>query len=78
MGAQNVPTSQEVYYLPLSDAGHPDVPGGYIYLPPPTVPVYIVRFAIEGTSSICREGSLWVNVPREGEKFNRQIFHEYK
>ncbi|KAL8696331.1 MAG: hypothetical protein Q9224_002851 [Gallowayella concinna] len=71
-------TSQEVYYLPLNDAGHPDVPGGYIYLPPPTTPAYLVRFAIEGTSSICREGSLWVNIPEQDEKFNRHSFHEYK
>ncbi|KAL8777489.1 MAG: hypothetical protein Q9194_002526 [Teloschistes cf. exilis] len=78
MGSTNAPTSQEVYYLPLNDAGHPDVPGGYIYLPPPTNPPYLVRFAIEGTSSICREGSLWVNVPRAGEKFNRHAFHEFK
>lgn len=78
MGSTNAPTSQEVYYLPLNDAGHPDVPGGYIYLPPPTNPPYLVRFAVEGTSSICREGSLWVNVPREGEKFNRHAFHEFK
>ncbi|KAL8727099.1 MAG: hypothetical protein Q9166_006286 [cf. Caloplaca sp. 2 TL-2023] len=78
MGSTSLPTSQEVYYLPLNDAGHPDVPGGYIYLPPPTEPAYIVRFAIEGTSSICREGSLWVNIPREGEKFNRHAFHEFK
>ncbi|KAI4130739.1 MAG: hypothetical protein LQ338_001575 [Usnochroma carphineum] len=70
--------SQEVYLLPLDDAGHPDVPGGYIYLPPPTERAYIVRFAIEGTSSICREGSLWVNVPRQGEKFDRHAFREYK
>ncbi|KAI4289061.1 MAG: hypothetical protein L6R35_001680 [Caloplaca aegaea] len=78
MGSNNLPQAQEVYHLPLDDAGHPDVPGGYIYLPPPTDPAYIVRFAIEGTSSVCREGSLWVNVPRQGEKFNRHAFHEYK
>lgn len=78
MGSKSLPTSQEVYYLPLNDAGHPDVPGGYIYLPPPIEPAYIVRFAIEGTSSICREGSLWVNVPRTGERFDRHAFHEYK
>ncbi|KAI4183058.1 MAG: hypothetical protein LQ346_006413 [Caloplaca aetnensis] len=78
MGSNSLPTTQEVYCLPLNDAGRPNVPGGYIYLPPPTEPAYVVRFAIEGTSSICREGSLWVNVPREGEKFNRHSFHEFK
>ena len=78
MTSINQPTSQVVYSLPLNDAGHPDVPGGYIYLPPPTDPAYIVRFAIEGTSSICREGSLWVNIPKKGENFNRHAFHEVK
>ncbi|KAL8857696.1 MAG: hypothetical protein Q9178_005731 [Gyalolechia marmorata] len=78
MTSVNQPTSQVVYSLPLNDAGHPDVPGGYIYLPPPTDPAYIVRFAIEGTSSICREGSLWVNIPKKGENFNRHAFHEFK
>ncbi|KAL8708900.1 MAG: hypothetical protein Q9220_006232 [cf. Caloplaca sp. 1 TL-2023] len=78
MGSNNLPASQEVYYLPLNDAGHPDVPGGYIYLPPPTSPAYWIRFAIEGTSSICREGSLWVNLPRESEPFDRHAFREYK
>ncbi|KAL9030239.1 MAG: hypothetical protein Q9196_001617 [Gyalolechia fulgens] len=78
MVSHSLPTSQEVYYLPLNDAGHPDVPGGYIYLPAPTEPAYVVRFAIEGTSSVCREGSLWVNVPKEGGTFNRHAFTEYK
>lgn len=78
MGSNSPPTAQEVYYLPLNDAGHPDVPGGYIYLPAPTDPAYVIRFAIEGTSSICREGSLWVNIPKKGENFNRHAFHEFK
>lgn len=67
-----------VYLLPLTDGGAPDVPGTYIYLPPPTDPAYIVRFAIEGASSICREGSLWVNIPAEGEEFQRDRFREFK
>ncbi|KAL1635180.1 bifunctional 4-alpha-glucanotransferase/amylo-alpha-1,6-glucosidase [Neofusicoccum ribis] len=67
-----------VYLLPLTDGGAPDVPGTYIYLPPPTSPVYTIRFAIEGTSSICREGSLWVNIPAEGEQFQRDRFREFK
>ncbi|KAF2141738.1 glycoside hydrolase family 133 protein [Aplosporella prunicola CBS 121167] len=69
---------QTVYLLPLTDGGAPDVPGTYIYLPAPTDPAYIVRFAIEGTSSICREGSLWVNIPAKGETFQRDNFREYK
>ncbi|KAJ9663450.1 bifunctional 4-alpha-glucanotransferase/amylo-alpha-1,6-glucosidase [Coniosporium apollinis] len=70
--------SQAVYLLPLTDGGAPDVPGTYIYLPPPSDPCYVVRFAIEGTSSICREGSLWVNIPAKGEDFRRDSYREYK
>jgi glycogen debranching enzyme len=67
-----------VYELPLTDSGSPDVPGGYIYLPPPSDPAYCVRFTIDGTSSICRQGSLWVNIPEQGEGFDRHTFREYK
>lgn len=73
--------SNRVYHLcPLRDDGSPDLPGEppYIYLPPPTSPAYCIRFEIEGTSSICREGSLWVNLPDEGEPFRRDQFREYK
>ena len=72
------PASQAVYLLPLTDSGAPDVPGTYIYLPPPTEPAYSVRFQIQGTSSICREGSLWVNIPAKGDKFIRTQYREYK
>ncbi|KAJ9249429.1 CAZyme family GH13 [Paecilomyces variotii] len=68
---------RQVYLLPLKDDGSPDVPGGYIYLPPPTDPPYVLRFVIEGTSSICREGSLWVNIPEEGVDFDRSNFRQY-
>lgn len=71
-------SSQAVYLLPLTDAGAPDVPGTYIYLPPPTSPAYVVRFQIQGTSSICRHGSLWVNVPSKGDTFKRSQYQEYK
>lgn len=70
--------SKEVYVLPLTDDGSPNVPGGYVYLPAPTVPPYYIRFEIEGTSSICREGSLWVNLPINGEPFRRERHQEYK
>jgi glycogen debranching enzyme len=69
--------SQTVYLLPLTDSGAPNVPGQYLYLPPPN-PSYIVRFQIEGASSICRKGSLWVNIPAENEKFKRNHYREYK
>jgi len=75
---QNRQTHQNVYLLPLTDGGAPDVIGTYIYLPPPTEPAYFVRFAIEGTSSICRHGSLWVNIPEKGKEFNRHKFREFK
>ena len=68
--------TQEVYILPLTDSGAPDVPREYIYLPPPSG--YILRFTIEGASSICRFGSLWTNVPLPGKRFDRERFREYK
>jgi glycogen debranching enzyme len=70
--------TQAVYLLPLTDNGAPDVSGQYIYLPPPSDSGYIVRFQIEGASSICRQGSLWVNIPAKGDKFKRDHYHEYK
>lgn len=78
MSSTGTQSSQEVYLLPLTDSGAPDVPGGYIYLPPPSNPAYVLRFAIEGTSSICRQGSLWVNIPVVGDPFQRDRFREYK
>ena len=69
---------QEVYLLPLTDEGAPDISGQYIYLPQPSDPPYVLRFAIEGTSSICRQGSLWVNIPARGETFQRHQYREYK
>lgn len=78
MASRHIPHPQEVQLLPLDDDGAPDVPGGYIYLPPPSDPPYTLRFAIEGTSSICREGSLWVNIPAYGERFDRGRFREFK
>lgn len=78
MSPPSRPSAQNVYLLPLTDGGAPDVPGGYIYLPPPTDPAYIVRFSIDGTSSIAREGSLWVNIPGQGEQFERANYREYK
>jgi glycogen debranching enzyme len=67
-----------VYLLPLKDDGSPDLGGDYIYLSPPTVPAYCIRFEIDGTSSICREGSLWVNIPDKHEQFDRKRFREFK
>lgn len=68
---------QMVYLLPLTDIGAPDIPGEYIYLPPPTNLPYSIRFAIDGTSSICRQGSLHVNLPKHGESFDRTRYHDY-
>lgn len=70
--------SKEVYLLPLLDNGTPDVPGGYIYLEPKSTAPVVVRFAIEGTSSICRHGSLMVNIPEPGKPFKRDVFREFK
>ena len=72
--------SHVVRLLPLKDDGSPDLPGEppYIYLSPPTKPAYSIRFEIHGTSSITREGSLWVNIPEHGEFFDRSKFREFK
>ncbi|KAK3069360.1 bifunctional 4-alpha-glucanotransferase/amylo-alpha-1,6-glucosidase [Teratosphaeriaceae sp. CCFEE 6253] len=71
---------RNVHELPLKDDGSPDLPGEppYIYLPPTSTPAYHIRFKIDGTSSICRQGSLWVNIPGKGESFDRKKFREYK
>ncbi|RDL40032.1 putative Glycogen debranching enzyme [Venustampulla echinocandica] len=70
----------EVYLLPLKDDGSPDVSDKhqYIYLTPKTSAPIIVRFQIEGTSSICRHGRLWVNIPEEGAEFRRDNFRAFK
>ena len=71
-------TTQEVYLLPLNDDGSPQIQGEYIYLAPRRDDAIVVRFAIEGTSSICRHGSLWVNIPERGIEFSRDHFREFK
>lgn len=70
--------TQHIYSLPLLDSGAPNVPDEFVYLPPPTDPAYILQFEIEGTSSVCREGSLWINIPESGKAFSREAFREYK
>ncbi|KAL2795363.1 hypothetical protein BJX66DRAFT_301940 [Aspergillus keveii] len=67
-----------IYLLPLNDDGSPDVPGGFIYLPPPDSPEYSLRFVIEGSSSICRDGTLWVNLPEIGKPFDRSAYRGFK
>ncbi|KHN98954.1 glycogen debranching enzyme [Metarhizium album ARSEF 1941] len=71
-------TTTQVYLLPLNDDGSPDVDRQYIYIAPPSNGPVTLRFAIEGTSSICCHGSLWVNVPDEGSDFRRDSFREFK
>lgn len=69
--------SNEVYLLPLNDDGSPDVAGQYVYIAPQTHDSVVIRFTIEGTSSICRHGSLWVNIPEQGQQFQRHKFREF-
>ncbi|KAF3762761.1 family 13 glycoside hydrolase, partial [Cryphonectria parasitica EP155] len=69
--------SNEVYLLPLNDDGSPDVAGQYVYIAPKTHDPVTIRFTIEGTSSICRHGSLWVNIPDQGQEFQRHSFREF-
>lgn len=70
--------SNEVYLLPLNDDGSPQIAGEYIYLAPRCGDPVTIRFAIEGTSSICCHGSLWVNIPEKGVEFRRDNFREFK
>ncbi|KAL9100792.1 MAG: hypothetical protein Q9163_003872 [Psora crenata] len=78
MSTKDFPITKHVYLLQLSDSGAPAVPKEYIYLPAPTSPPYYLRFEIEGTSSICRQGSLWINTPSIGNPFQRDQYQEYK
>ncbi|KAL4866071.1 hypothetical protein BDV12DRAFT_173429 [Aspergillus spectabilis] len=71
-------TQETIYLLPLKDDGSPDIPGEFIYLPPPDSPNYSLRFVIEGSSSICRDGTLWVNIPESGKPFDRSSFRDFK
>ncbi|KAL1897826.1 bifunctional 4-alpha-glucanotransferase/amylo-alpha-1,6-glucosidase [Ceratocystis pirilliformis] len=70
--------SSEIYLLPLNDDGSPDIAGQYVYLAPRSPEPFVVRFSLEGTSSVCRYGSLWVNIPENGEDFKREKFREFK
>jgi glycogen debranching enzyme len=45
----------------------------YIYLAPPPKSGYVLRFIIEGTSSICRQGSLWVNMVASRPEVGRPL-----
>lgn len=78
MPPESIQSQRQIYLLPLTDDGAPDVPGGYVYLPNPGDAPYILRFTIDGTSSICRQGSLWVNFPEAGQEFDRHKFREFK
>jgi glycogen debranching enzyme len=71
-------TSNEVYLLSLNDDGSPRVSGEYIYIAPKSNDPFTIRFEIEGTSSICSHGSLWVNIPEQGSEFHREKFREFK
>ncbi|KAF3483763.1 glycogen debranching enzyme [Arthroderma uncinatum] len=73
------PNAQElVYAVRLNDNGAPDAHHDYINLPPPTKPPYVLRFQFEGSSRVCRHGSLCVNIPCAGEKFRRDKYCEHK
>ena len=72
--------SNEVYLVPLNDDGSPQTAPGpsYMYIEFKSDDPVTLRFCIEGTSGICRHGSLWVNVPEEGNEFQRESFREFK
>ncbi|GBF62091.1 glycogen debranching enzyme [Trichophyton mentagrophytes] len=67
-----------VYVVHLNDNGSPDAHHSYVNLPPPTSPAYSLRLQFEGSSPLCRYGSLWVNIPSAGEEFRRDRYREYK
>lgn len=67
-----------VYVVHLNDNGSPDAHHSYVNLPPPTTPAYSLRLQFEGSSPLCRYGSLWVNIPSAGEEFQRDKYREYK
>lgn len=69
---------QHVHCLHLRDDGSPNISGPYICLPPPTDPPYILRLSLQGTSAVCRRGSLWSNIPAPGETFQRDNFREFR
>ena len=58
--------SKQIYTLSLSHDGSPAVPRGYVYLPPPTDPPYVLRFVVDGSAPICQDGKLWVKMPLDG------------
>lgn len=68
----------QVYLLPLTDDGSPDLPRGYVYLPPPTSPRYRLRFVLEGSSAICNKGTLWMNIPEDGKAFDPAAFRGFE
>jgi glycogen debranching enzyme len=70
--------SNEVYLLNLNDDGSPKVAREYIYISTHSNEPFTLRFVIEGTSAICRHGSLWVNIPEQDVEFRRDKFREFK
>ena len=69
-----------IYTLPLSshDAS-PAVPRAYVLLPPPTDPPYTLRLELQGSSPVCRQGTLWMNIPEDSEtEFKREAFRTFK
>jgi glycogen debranching enzyme len=70
-------TSQTIHVLNLNDDGSPDIIGSYINLPPP-LETYTLRFAIVGGAKVCREGTLYVNIPKKGEEFDRKKFQKFE
>ena len=68
---------RQVQLLRLTDSGAPAVPNQYVYLPPPTLPPYTLRFEIEGTSSVCRNGTFWTNIPQKDQKFKSDAFQKH-
>ncbi|SPN96615.1 probable 4-alpha-glucanotransferase / amylo-1,6-glucosidase (glycogen-debranching enzyme) [Cephalotrichum gorgonifer] len=77
MAIPRTATSNEVYLLHLNDDGSPRVHRSYVYIDPQSDDGFDLRFSIEGTSPICRHGSLWINIPEKGAVFKRDEYREH-
>lgn len=69
----------QVYPLRLRDDGSPDISRGYVYLPPPSHPEYLLRFIVDGRSPLCYGGTLWVNIPEQKDgEFDPTQFRSFE
>lgn len=69
----------KVYSVILSDKGQPILTGdGQLLLLPIPDKGYILRFVVYASSELGFDGSVWCNVPEQGQQFVRSQFREFK